>query len=45
VGLKLNGTRQPLFYTDNVNMQGDNIDTIKRNSETFIDASREVVEK
>jgi hypothetical protein len=35
VGLKLNGTRQLLAYPDN-------IDTIKKNTETLIDASKEV---
>jgi hypothetical protein len=42
VGLKLNGTHQLLAYADNVNLLGDNIDTIKKNKETLIDASKEV---
>jgi hypothetical protein len=42
VGLKLNGTHQLLAYTDEVNLLGDNIDTINKNTETLIDASKEV---
>jgi hypothetical protein len=42
VGLKLNGTHQLLAYTDDVNLLGDNIDTIKKNTETLIDAGKEV---
>jgi hypothetical protein len=40
--LKLSGTLQILAYADDVNLLGDNIDTIKWNTETLIAASREV---
>jgi hypothetical protein len=38
VGLKLNGTHQLLVYAD-VNLLGDNVDTIKKNTQTLIDVS------
>jgi hypothetical protein len=42
VGLKFNGTHQLLAYADDVNLLNKNIDIIKRNTETLIDASKEV---
>jgi hypothetical protein len=39
---KLNGTHQLLVYAVNVNLRGDNRDTIKKNAETLNDASKEV---
>jgi hypothetical protein len=35
VGLKLNGTHQLLAYADDVNLLGDNVDAIKKNTETL----------
>jgi hypothetical protein len=40
--LKLNGTRQLLAYADDVNLLGDNIDTVNKNTETFIAANKKV---
>jgi hypothetical protein len=40
--MKLNGTHQLLVYADDVDLLGDNIDAIKINTETLIDASKEV---
>jgi hypothetical protein len=42
VGLKLNGTHQLLAYADDFNLLGYNIDTIKKNTETLIDDSKEI---
>jgi hypothetical protein len=42
VGLKLNGTLQLLAYANDVNLLGDNIDIIKKNTKTLTDASKEV---
>jgi hypothetical protein len=42
VGLKLNGTHELLVYADDVNLLGNNTDTTKKNTETLIDASKEV---
>jgi hypothetical protein len=42
VGLKLNGTHQLLVYPYDVNLQGNNIDTIKKNMGTLFDVNKEV---
>jgi hypothetical protein len=42
VGLELNGTHQLLVYADDVNLLGDNIGTVKKNTQTVIDANKEV---
>jgi hypothetical protein len=41
VELKLNGTHQLLAYVDDVNLMEDNTDTIHKDTETLIDASKE----
>jgi hypothetical protein len=40
--MKLNGTHQILAYAGNVNILGENIDTIQKNTKALLDASKEV---
>jgi hypothetical protein len=42
VGLRLKGTHQLLGYTDDVKLVGNNIDNVKKNTETLTSASKEV---
>jgi hypothetical protein len=42
VGLKLNRTQQLLVYADDVNLLGDYVDTINKNTQTVIDNSKKV---
>jgi hypothetical protein len=43
VGLKLDETHKLLVYADDVNLFGDNINTIKENKGTLIYASKEII--
>ena len=41
-GLKLNGTQQLLAYANDVNIVGGSVDTVKKNAEALVAATKEI---
>ena len=41
-GLKLNGTHQLLAYADDINILGGSVDTLKKNAEALVAATKEI---
>jgi hypothetical protein len=39
------GSHQLLVYADDINLLGDKIDTVKKNTETLIDPRKEILKK
>jgi hypothetical protein len=42
VGLELNGAHQLLVYADGINLLGDSVNTINENSETLLEACKNI---
>ena len=42
IGLELNGKHQILVYADDVNMLGENLQTVRENTELFIKANKDI---
>ena len=42
IGLELNGKHQLLVYADDVNMLGENLQTVKESAEIFIKACKDI---
>ena len=42
MGLELNGKHQLLVYADDVNMLGENLQTVRKNAEIFIKTSKDI---
>jgi sorting nexin-29 len=42
VGFELNGTHKQLVYADDINLLGDNVNPIKEDTDTLLEASRDV---